>query len=160
MHEPDSLKFPAHGPEPLLPEVEPELRELDARLRRLLGGIDVPPGLVERVYRASAEGLPAPVAGRVGRGRRVAAWGGRAALAAMLGVAFVVAALTLRSDVTPGGPAEAVAIDPDLEWLADGPLEQTHDLASYILETGDLRSMNEMESEFETLRDALEEVDL
>lgn len=161
MHENDPLKFPGRGPDPLPPEVEPELRELDARIRRLLGGVEVPPDLVERIYRASADRLPAPVVARVVGGRRVAAWGGRVALAAMLGVAFVVAALSLRStNVTPGG-AEAVAIEPDLGWLADGPREQVDDLVSHLLETGDLRSMDEMRSELESLVSSLEsEVDL
>lgn len=110
MRNPDHDTLP-RSPEALPPDVAWELRLLDERIGDManMSGMAAaqapPPGLVDRVYAASVVGLPARAAGAatpivVVRRRSTMS---RLAMAASLGLAFMVAAWVLRS---PGlGPA-------------------------------------------------------
>jgi len=159
---------PPAGPEPLPADFELPLREIDARLREHAEEVDVPDGLAERVMTASASLLPKPrpmprrrqtvEPARGWRQWRLPSrrqWRGHLAMAASLGLAFVVAAVYLSR---PAGAVEPpsgleTALAADIEW----PLEQVDRELSYLLETGALYSEDDVTGE---IWDLFPELDL
>ncbi|MHC4947654.1 MAG: hypothetical protein ACYTG1_05265 [Planctomycetota bacterium] len=152
--------------EPLPGDFEPELLDLDARLVRDARHGRVPSGLVDRVFRASAGLLPAPAPLPL-RSPGVPATGalwGRLAMAASVGLAFVVGSWLLRAERTRPGPPVHVAVAPaglatsrvlDREaeqvlFGADGSSE-----VGYLLETRDL-TLDDLSSELAMLVAELE----
>jgi hypothetical protein len=166
---PPGARGPALPPDPLPADVEPSLRDLDARLGAVIRDREVrhpaPTGLADRVFEASVSNLPIPavrptraeparrprwaetlVAGRIG-------WSHLAA-AASLGLVFVIAAffMTRPPLVTPpgGGGDVVLTADIDLGWLAAAPLEEERQV-SHLLTTGALRSYDELAGELESM---------
>lgn len=91
-----------------------ELRRLDERIAETVADEQTPAGLVDRVYAASVEQLP--MRNRRPRQRATVDRGhalmGRLALAASLGLAFMVAALVLRTPTTEPAPINDVEVVP------------------------------------------------
>lgn len=152
---------PGSGPaglEPLPVGFEPDLRAIDALLREHAEGAGIPAGLADRVFGASAAGLPRPQAApRRGPALRPALpwwarrmpsrrqWRGGLAMAASLGLAFVIAAIHLsrpsRAVEPPSGLEAALAVD--IEW----PLEELDRQVGYLLETAILMSEDDVTGE-------------
>jgi hypothetical protein len=149
--------------EPLPQGFEPELRAIDDLLRRHAAEAEVPPGLARRVFAASVDELSA----RRRRPRREAApeparhrlafpvsarrqWRGGLALAASLGLAFVIAAVYLSgsgADATPPPSSLAEALAFDIDWqVADVDRE-----VDYLLETAALMSEADVTGELDGL---------
>jgi hypothetical protein len=144
--------------EPLPEGFEPELRAIDALLGDHAAEADVPVGLAQRVFEASVGDLPAGPR----RPRREAApgparpwralplttqrqWRGGLALAASLGLAFVIAAVYVSRPAgevpTPSSLDTALAFD--IDW----PLEEVDREVGYLLETADLVSEEDVTGE-------------
>ena len=116
--------------EPLPADIEQDLLDVDVLASRAADASDVQAGLADRVYRASVHLLPGSPLPLVASRRVIPTWAtrravvGRIALAASVGLAFVIASqLTVRSTTiqTPGEPAIIVAAIKPLstaeEWL-------------------------------------------
>jgi hypothetical protein len=152
---------PGPGPadlEPLPVDFEPDLQAIDALLREHAEGASVPAGLADRVFDASADGLPRPQAAprrgpaltparpwwmwRLAPRRQ---WRGGLAMAASLGLAFVIAAIHLsrpsRAAEAPSGLEAALAVD--IEWH----LEDLDREVDYLLETAMLMSEDDVTGE-------------
>lgn len=152
------------NPDSLPKEIAPDLRAIDRRLGRLAASRRVPDGLSDRVRRASNAGLPAPASARSRRPARtvwkprlagssldwrvMAAGWGRLALAAALGFAFVVGGVLLNN--APAAP-DQVPVALDIGWLNEDPLDQMDAQVAYILDTGSIRSMDEVTGELESV---------
>ncbi|NNF43198.1 MAG: hypothetical protein HKN62_09115 [Phycisphaerales bacterium] len=143
------------APRETLPDAfEPALQALDDRLAETLVA-GAPAGLEDRVFRASVGSLPA------GRPTLVPAfltsrfgWS-QLAMAASLGLAFVVAAMTVMK---APGPNQAIASDTVLEidWLREGPQAEEDRKIAHVLDTGALSSFDEVAGEMQALIDELE----
>jgi hypothetical protein len=164
---PSNHRFPVDGPGPLPPGVEPELREVDDLLSREAKQAEVPAGLADRIFSASVGDLPRPAVRRrpapvvhvarrslLSRFGPAGQWRGYAAMAASLGLAFVLASVFMR------GPAS----QPDLrltsyevvfanaeEVLNADPLGAFDHEVSHILETGGWSSSDEVAGELEAI---------
>ncbi|MDY7109792.1 MAG: hypothetical protein SYC29_14245 [Planctomycetota bacterium] len=164
----DSAPLAGPGPAPRHPEplpggFEPELRAIDELLGRHASRAEAPAGLTRRVFRASVGDLPArrPGPGRESapqplRARRLFAasarpqWRGGLALAASLGLAFVIAALYLsgsHADATPTPSSLDEALAFDIDWqVADVDRE-----VEYLLETAALATEADLTGELDGL---------
>jgi hypothetical protein len=167
-------RFPRRGVDPLPGDLfEPELREIDAQLRRVAAQAaeEMPADLSDRVFAASVGLLPRSPAHLVTTARRDRVrvrrlisrpWAGRLAMAASLAFAFGVCSLFVRA---PLGPPMNARGDRDGEILlaaytnvlSEQPDEQElgHEM-SYLLETGALSSYDELTGEMEALIAELE----
>jgi hypothetical protein len=162
-----------HAPdvEPLPAEFPAELRRIDRALHADAGRFVVPDGLEERVFDASVELLPNR--GRAGRGgaRRLRvvgvrrpggparSWGrsqwGRMALAASLGLAFLVAAFVMQRGASRPMPvASGSIVDVGGRWLEEDPRDAMRDQmdreVAYLLDTRDISS-HEVTSDLEAI---------
>ena len=165
--QPANHRFPLEGPGPLPPGFEPELREIDDLLSRRARRAETPAGLADRIFRASVDLLPAPAVRRektplvhVVRRRLLprlgptAQWRGYAALAASLGLAFVLAALFTRGPVLrpeAGATSYEVVFAHAEEVLQADPLDAFDHQVSHILETGGWSSSDEVTGELEAI---------
>ena len=122
----------------------PELRSLDAMLARQAGRLRVPPGLIQRVFEASVAGLPSPrqVWRRASHPEPVIAtvslWS-RLALAASIGLAFIVATQSLRR---PAGP---LLLSPEMELVLMGDARDTRNGLYRLLLDSDVQPLGEVE---------------
>lgn len=158
---PNDGLVPGSGPadrEPLPVEFEPDLRAIDALLRQHAEEAGIPAGLADRVFDASAAELPRPqVAPRRGPALKPALpwwtwrmpsrrpWRGGLAMAASLGLAFIVAAIYLSkpSHAVEGPSGLEAALAVDIEWS----LEELDREVGYLLETAVLISEDDVTGE-------------
>lgn len=103
----------------------PQLRPVDELLAREGARQRVPEGLAQRIYEASVTHLPVPAVTRRGRSfwveplvqGRFALWG-RLAMAASIGLAFVISLRVMHFQPRAGMPAAAaVVLSPDEELV-------------------------------------------
>jgi hypothetical protein len=142
---------------------EPDLRAIDALLHDHAADAEVPFGLAQRVFDASVGELPArprrpgrdakPEPARPWWTRPIPVrgqWRGGLALAASLGLAFVIAALCLTpSDAgkTPSPSGLDTALAFDIDWQ----LEEVDREVGYLLETAALVSEEDVTGEIDGL---------
>ena len=141
-------RFPEHGAGPLPSHFEPELRDLDGLLREQARRVDLPTGLCDRIYRASVAALPQRPQPeqrprRAIRREAVTRWRGRLAVAASLGLAFVLAAVLVEPPTAP--PAGIAATGAELyldraEWFGEEPRELEEWTVAYELDAFALRA--------------------
>ena len=127
--DPNSPAAPGPDPESALAEWAdwPHLRPINEMLAGEASRVPLPPGLVQRVYQASVTHLAGPpeIARRPARSYwveplihgRLAAWG-RLAMAASIGVAFLVSLRVMRFQPRASAPpVAALVLSPDEELV-------------------------------------------
>ncbi len=156
---PPSYRFPDQGRDPLPADFEPELRDLDALLAEQARREPVPDRLADRVFEASVGGLPRrkplPAAGPAAVGwiqilLSSQAWRGRLAMAASLGLVFILAGLFMR------GPGKTIDPPPERSivlaaWLTEVPSDGDDDEVAHLLDTAALSSFDELTGELDEI---------
>jgi hypothetical protein len=155
--------FPEQGRGPLPSSFEADLQDVDALLREHARRVDVPRGLEDRVFEASVSNLAGPSIGerrtavigverfRLDRWRK--RWGGRVAIAASLGMVFVLAALFLSLPTPTDGPAGGFRLASDLNagWLEEDPRDHEDAYLAYLLDSATISSFDEITGEIEAI---------
>jgi len=149
-------RFPEQCPGPLPGDFEEELGEVDALVRVYAAGKkEAPAGLSERVFETSVGILRVRGSGEAasrsaGIRRRVeprgAQWRQRLAVAASVGVVFVLAAVLVRRPAAPVeelGGVGPITTMPNGAWLGEDPQEETEWAIAYELDAFALRSTYE-----------------
>lgn len=164
--QPEARSTTPESPDALPPDTEASLIALDRQLRDLARLQPTPPGLVDRVYRASVGRLPQAVPATLPFRRSAADprrtwWWGQVALAASLGLAFVLAGRVLLAPTPEGqnnptmlaansSPTDRMISDADLLTDDEIRLLMPESDVDYLLATRTL-TMDELNGDVDRL---------
>ena len=151
-------------PEPLPAIFSPEMRAVDDELRAQARQVEIPLGLSDRVFAASVKELPRELPGAGDRRLRFPSWAvrhgvwGQLAMAASVALAFGIALWFVYGPHTKraaGASDTAASLAAALRPLSAEPDPFENDF-SYLLETSDLNSAEDIKSELVMLVRELE----